>query len=76
MTRRPVHMVEPSEPDYEVRDTGDVIKAMLNGHIELDNLRFDNISKSIDDIKKKMDLAIYGIVGAVGVAVLNLVLKH
>ncbi len=74
--RKPVHIVEAQEPDYEMSSKDDVLKAMLKGHIDLDNERFKNLIADVADIKTKMNLVTYGVFGAVGVALLNLVIKH
>lgn len=76
MVRRTVQIVEPQEPDYEVKNHDDVIKAMLQGHIDLDNVRFDSMIDMVKEIKKKIDLVTFGIIAAVGTAVLNLVIHH
>lgn len=67
---------EPSGPDFEVKGDVDVIAALLKGHTDLDNERFDKLGAMISKVEKKIDLATMGVLAAVGAAVLNLVIKH
>lgn len=75
MTRRPVHMVEPSEPDFEISNAEDVYKVMLKGHIDLDDERFKSQDARLKSIEQKLDWAGLGIIGTVALGVMHLILK-
>jgi hypothetical protein len=52
------------------------IDDVMKNHELLDDLRFKAVNEGLGDLKSLVKAAVLGIVGAVGLALLNLVLKH
>jgi hypothetical protein len=59
--------------DYVQRDELD---RAIDAHNAVDTLMFSNIGKRLDNIESYLKAAMFGIVGSVGLAILQLVIKH